>query len=86
MTTQYPLSPGLQQTSDVHYCFKIMRMLTSAHPKVVDFGSGQGRSDFETDGAAVRAIALRSWATARISKERERRPGPKDAIYGSALN
>ena len=27
-------------------------MLPGAHPEVVDFGSGQGRSDLETGGVA----------------------------------
>ena len=40
--------------------------------EMVDFGSGQGRSDFETAGVG--------WATSRISKSGERRPGPKDAV------
>jgi hypothetical protein len=48
--------------------------LTRAHSEMVDFGSGQGRRDYETAGAAP-----------RISKYRERRPGPKDAVYGWAL-
>jgi hypothetical protein len=43
---------------------------------MVDFGSGQGRNDFETAGVAV--------ATSRISKERERSPGVKDAFYEQA--
>ena len=44
---------------------------------MVDFGSDQGRSDFETAGVA--------YATLRISKERERRAGPQDAVYGRTL-
>ncbi len=46
-------------------------------PEMVDFGSDQGRSDFETGGVAN--------ATSRISKERERRAGPKKAVYGRTL-
>jgi hypothetical protein len=46
--------------------------LVSVRPEMVDFGSEQGLSDFETAGIA-RAIP-------RISKERKRRSGPKDAI------
>jgi len=30
---------------------------TSAHPEMVDFGSGQGRSEIEIDGVAVGATA-----------------------------
>ena len=48
-------------------------LVISGHPEVVAFGSGQGRRAFETAGL-VRA-------TSRISKARERRPGPKGAIY-----
>ena len=44
---------------------------------MVDFGSGQGRSVFETAGVA--------YATSRILKTRERRPGPKDAFDGWTL-
>jgi hypothetical protein len=29
-----------------------IRKLGSVHPEMVDFGSGQGRSDFETAGVA----------------------------------
>ena len=32
-------------------------LLTSVRPQMVDFGSEQGLSDFETDGVAVPALA-----------------------------
>jgi hypothetical protein len=44
----------------------------NGHWEMGDFGSGQGRSDFETGGVGM--------ATSRNSKSRERRHGAKDAI------
>jgi len=52
--------------------------LFGVQPEIVDFGLGQGRSVFATAGV-VRA-------TLRNAKKRERRPEPKDAIYGWALS
>jgi hypothetical protein len=43
---------------------------------MVDLGSEQGMSNFET--ACIAAMS-------RISKERKRRSGPKDAVCGWAL-
>jgi len=45
---------------------------------MVDFGFRQGTSEFSTAGIE-RAIS-------RIENERERRRGPKDAVYGWTLN
>jgi hypothetical protein len=45
----------------------------SVHPEMVDFGSGQGRSDFATAGVV---------SYAEDCEERERRHGPKDADMG----
>jgi hypothetical protein len=54
--------------------------LTSVHPEMVDFGSGQGLSVFATDGAAVTALAgivrlFRKTVNGRaiIAKKRKRR-------------
>ena len=44
---------------------------------MVDLGPGQGRSDFVTGGVAV--------ATVEDYKEREHRPGPKDAVRGRTI-
>jgi hypothetical protein len=55
-----------------------MQLWQLIHPEIVAFGLGQGRSDFATASVAM--------ATLRIAKERERQPGPKDAIYGWAFN
>ena len=49
-----------------------------AHPERVDFGSGQGRSDFETTDVAH---LLRG-----INKKREQRSRLKDAFLGQTLN
>ncbi len=51
-------------------------ILTSVHLEIVDFGSRQGRSPFET--AVVVDLP-------RIAKGRERRIGLKDAISGWTL-
>jgi len=48
---------------------------TSVRPEMVDFGLGQGRSDFTTAGEGY----------VEDCKEREHRPGSKDAVYGWAL-
>jgi hypothetical protein len=45
----------------------------SVRPEIVAFGSGQGHSDLETAGVV---------SYAEDFHERERRPGPKDAISG----
>jgi hypothetical protein len=52
--------------------------LNRAHPEMVGFGFQQGPSEFSTAGI-MRAMS-------RIENERERGRGPKDAIYGRALN
>ncbi len=52
-------------------------VLPSVRPQMVDIGSEQGLSNFETGGIAR--------AMSRISKERKRRSGPKDAVCGWAL-
>jgi len=52
---------------------------------MVDFGSEQGLSDFETDSVAVIVSTGIAHAILRISKERKRSSGPKDAVYGWAL-
>jgi len=49
----------------------------AVHPEMVDFGSEQGLSNFETAGGAS--------ATSRISKKREHRHRPEDAVYGWGL-
>jgi len=43
---------------------------------MVDFGFRQGPSEFSTAGIAV---------ISRIENQRERRRGPKDAVYGWTL-
>jgi hypothetical protein len=56
----------------------------SVHPEMVDFGSDQGRSVFATAGVVLlRRKSVNGYAI--IAKKRERRSGPKDAIYGSTL-
>ena len=58
--------------------------LTIVHPEMLDFDSGQGRSNFATAGvAALRRKPMNG--SAIIAKEREHRPGPKDAISGWTL-
>ncbi len=51
---------------------------------MVDFGSEQGLSDFETAGIARYSEDSACGFTA-CSKERKRRSGPKDAVYGWTL-
>jgi hypothetical protein len=51
--------------------------LTSVHPEIVDFGSGQGLSVF-----AIPPKAGLNGPIPRIAKKRKRRPGPKDAVSG----
>ena len=59
-------------------------ILDSVHSETVDFDSGQVRSDFETAGvAALRRKPMNGCAI--IPKEREHRPGAKDAVYGWTL-
>ena len=48
----------------------------SDQSKMVDFGSGQGRSVFANGGVA---------GYVEDCKKRERRPGPKNAVYDWAL-
>jgi hypothetical protein len=54
-------------------------------PAKREFPSDSTPLGVETDGVAVKATTARRQATSRISKERERRRGPKDTIYGWTL-
>jgi len=64
-----------------YYLILALVIITGAHSEMVDFGSGQGRSDFETDSVAVIVSTGVARVTSRISKKREHRHGSQDAIY-----
>jgi len=54
---------------------------SSVHPEMADFGFRQGPSEFSTAPKTSRDLRQASRTMSRIENERERRRGPKDAVY-----
>jgi len=51
----------------------IFLLLTSVHPQMIDFGSGQGLSDFETGGIACYFEDFKREKTPLTKRNKERR-------------